>query len=292
MDLAQLRTFLAVAEAGGISAAARARNLSQPAVSLQIKALEEDLGVVLLHRGRRGVTLTGAGEALRGHARRALDAVRAARSEAAAWGGLSRGTLSLGVTDAAATRILPPVFAAYHRRYPGIEVSVDVSATTPLLDGLRGGRFDLVLGTLPVEGTGIRTRAVWTETLGLVVPPAMRNRPLSRLLREEPFIAYPRESITRTLVDAALVRAGVPVRPVMEIGRPGVMVRLVEAGLGVSVLPESVYAPLVAAGTLVRRGGRTLAVPRSLGLVELREREPEPAARAFVEVLEEALPAL
>lgn len=292
MDLAQLRTFLAVAETGGISAAARARNLSQPAVSLQIKALEEDLGVVLLHRGKRGVALTGAGEALMGHARRALDAVRAARAAVAELGGLRRGALSLGATDAAATRIFPAVFAAYHRRYPGIEVSVDVSATTPLLEGLRAGLFDLVLGTLPVEGAGIRTRAVWTETLGLVVPPALRSRSLPRLLREEPFIAYPRESITRALVDAALIRAGFPVRPVMEIGRPGVMVRLVEAGLGVSVLPESVYAPLVAAGTLVRRGGRKLAVPRSLGLVELREREPEPAARAFIEVLEDVLPAL
>lgn len=292
MDLAQLRTFLAVAEAGGISAAARARNLSQPAVSLQIKALEEDLGVALLHRRSRGVTLTEAGEALRGHARRALDAVTAARAEVAELRGLRRGALSLGVTDAAATRILPPVFTAYHRRYPGIEVSVEVGSTAPLLDGLRGGRFDLVLGTLPVEGAGIRTRTVWTETLSLVASAKNRSRPLARLLREEPLIAYPRDSVTRALVDAALILAGLPVRPVMEIGRPGVMVRLVEAGLGVSVLPESVAAPFLEAGTLVRRGGRRVAVSRSLGLVELVEREPEPATRAFIEVLGDTVPAL
>jgi DNA-binding transcriptional LysR family regulator len=133
---------------------------------------------------------------------------------------------------------------------------------------------------------------VWTESLILVVSARIGNRPLARLLREAPFIAYPRDSITRALVDAALIRAGLPVRPVMEIGRPGVMVRLVEAGLGVSVLPESVVAPFLEAGTLLRRGGRRVTVARSLGLVELREREPEPATRAFIEVLEDTVPSL
>lgn len=285
MELAHLETFVAVAEAGGISAAAQTRNLSQPAVSLHIKALEEELGVSLLHRGARGTTLTQAGEGFLAHARAALSALEAGRVEAAHERGLHGGTLKLGVTDAAATGILPRWVVAFHRRHPGIEVAVEVASTSDLLGGLVDGRFPLALGTLPVEEPRCESRPLVTETLGLVAPAAKRGRSLDRVLAEEPFMAYPRDSTTRRLVDRALSRAGLAARPIMEIGRPGVMVRLVEAGLGVSVLPHSVSEPGVRAGTLCRMGARRLRVSRTLGLIQVRGRVPEPAERAFLDVL-------
>lgn len=283
MDLDQLETLVAVAEEGGITAAARRRNLSQPAVSLQMKSLEEELGLDLLTRRGRGVMLTQAGETLLGHARRALMVIRTARAEVAEILGVERGSLRLGTTDAAGTGILPAAFLRFHQQYPGIEVAVEVESTGTLLEGLHRGRLDLALGTLPVEDPAIISRVLQSESLGLVAPGDVRAIPLARLLAEQPFIAYPRGSITRDLVDRALDRAGLRARPVMEIGRPAVMARLVEAGLGVSVLPES---------TTVGRKGihrvslRRFAVSRDLGLLQLAQRDLEPAARAFIQVVE------
>ncbi len=285
MDLEQLRTLIAAAEEGSLSAAARRRHLTQPAVSLQVKALEEEVGTPLFHRWGRGVEPTEAGRAVLRHAREALRSVEAARSEAAQVRGLERGRVRLGLTDAAATGLLPRVFAPFHRRYPGIEVEVEVGSTGPLLARLEDGRVDLVLGTLPVEDAEVEAVPLVTERLFLVAPPAAAGMPLRRLLEREAFIAYPRDATTRRLVDAALDAAGLPVRPAMEIGRPSVMVTLVEAGLGVSVLPRSVTDAPVRRGTVVRVGTRRLSVRRSLGMFRLRRRALEPAARAFAEIL-------
>jgi DNA-binding transcriptional LysR family regulator len=178
--------------------------------------------------------------------------------------------------------VLPAAFARFHRRHPGIEVAVEIHATAELVDRLRDGRVELGLCTLPVTGPDLVIEPLRTETLGLVVPAASRGWPLPRLLAGHPFIAYPRGSITRGLVDEALRAAGLAPRPIMEIGRPSVMLRLVAAGLGVSVLPRT----LSGGGRRIHRVPETrFRVRRALGLVRARDRNPEPAARAFLDVL-------
>jgi DNA-binding transcriptional LysR family regulator len=282
VDLEHLRTLAAVADHGSLTAAARSRHLTQPALSQHVKALEEELGVALLHRRSRGVTLTEAGRAALRQARVVLAAVDAVRAEAAEVRGLRRGTLRLGATDAAATGVLPSAFARFHRRHPGIDVAVEVHATGDLLVRLQEGRLEFGLCTLPVEAPDLVTEPLLTETLGLVAPRRAGGLAPGSLLAEHPFIAYPSGSITRRLVDAAFAAAGLVPRPVMEIGRPSVMLRLVAAGLGVSVLPVR----------LASGGGRVHRVPearfgvkRRLGLVRLRDRNLEPAAREFCRVL-------
>lgn len=291
MDLDQLASLVAVAETGGISAAARHRHLSQPAVSLQIKALEEELGTALLRRDVRGAVPTRAGTALLAHARRVLLTVRAARAEMEELRGLARGSLVLGATDAAATLIVPNACLALRQSYPGIEVAVDVDSTAGLAAGVRSGRFDLALGTLPVEDPELESRPLVRERLGLVAPAGAKGTPLADLLRREPFIAYPRGSVTRRLVDRALERSGLSIRVMMEIGRPSVMARLVQAGLGVSILPETTSNAPYREGRIHRFGFRRFSVRRDLGLLVLRGRELDPAARAFVALLEERYPA-
>jgi DNA-binding transcriptional LysR family regulator len=285
MDLEQLRTLVEAAEAGSLSAAARRRHLTQPAVSLQMKALEEELGTALFHRRGRGVEPTEAGRAVLLQARLALKAVAAARAEVAEIRGLGRGSVTLGVTDAAATGLLPRIFVPFHRRHPGIEVSVVVDSTGPLVARLKDGSVDLVMGTLPVEDPEVAADPLRSERLLLAMPAGARGTPLKRLLAREPFIAYPRGSTTRRLVDAALVRAGLTTTPVMEIGRPSVMVGLVEAGFGVSVLPEGVSEAPFRRGSIHRADPRRFRVERRLGLLRLRARRPEPSARAFAEML-------
>ncbi len=285
MDLNQLATLVAVAETGSLSAAARERHITQPAVSLQIKALEQELGVRLLDRRGRSTRPTAAGTAVIEHARTALDAARSVRATAADIRGAVTGSIRLGATDAAAMEILPRAFVQFHRRHPGIEVSVEVHATGELLSRLRAGRVDVALGTLPVDAQDVETTVLLTERLGLVAPGDLGRAGLRQLLETQAFIAYPRGSVTRRLVDEALSARDFSSRPVMEIGQPVVSARLVEAGFGISILPESVVADGVARGAVRRVAWKSLRVERQLGLLRAPHRQPEPAVRAFVALL-------
>lgn len=287
MDLDRLASFLAVIDAGGITAAARRRNLTQPAVSQHVRALEEELGTPLLHRRGRGAVPTEAGEALARRAREAMRALRDAEGEIAELRGLSRGTVRLGVTDAAATGLLPRAFARFHAEHPGVDVRVSVHPTAALAELLHRGDIDLAVGTLPVPRVlpGIAVRPLVEEPLHLVVPRALARAPWRTVLVGEPFIAYPSGSVTRRLVDAALAAAHLEVRPAMEIGRPDVMIRLVEAGIGIAVLPADAVSGAgdpAAVAVLARRSFRPM---RALGLLECGEPRG-PAVRAFVRALQ------
>jgi LysR family cyn operon transcriptional activator len=284
MDLEHLHTLVAIAEEGSLSAAARRRHLSQPAVSMQVKALEEALGSRLIHRGTRGISLTAAGEAFLVHARRALQTLDAGRAEVAEVEGLARGSLRLGATDAA-TEIFSAAFLRLHARHPGIEVSVEIDATAALVRSLRQARLDLVLGTLPVNESDVIEEELARERLGLVAPRSVPMTSLPDLLAREPFIAYPRGSTTRTLIERAMASQGLVARPVMEIGRPAIMAQLVASGLGVSVLPESVIRPFQKERSIQRVEYERLQVDRSLGLVTLKRQHLDPAARAMREIL-------
>lgn len=284
MDLEHLHTLVAIAEEGSLSAAARRRHLSQPAVSMQVKALEEALGSRLIHRGTRGISLTAAGDAFLVHARRALQTLDAGRAEVAEVEGLARGSLRLGATDAA-TEIFSAAFLRLHARHPGIEVSVEIDATAALVRSLRQARLDLVLGTLPVNESDVIEEELARERLGLVAPRSVPMTSLPDLLAREPFIAYPRGSTTRTLIERAMASQGLVARPVMEIGRPAIMAQLVASGLGVSVLPESVIRPFQKERSIQRVGYERLQVDRSLGLVTLKRQHLDPAARAMREIL-------
>lgn len=288
MDLEQLRTVLAAAQEGSLTAAARSRNLTQPAISLQLKALEQELGCPLFHRRGKGVVLTRAGETFAEHAREVLRTLSRARSEVAEIVGVTRGILRLGVTDAAATTLFPPAFGRFHGAYPQVEVRVEIHGTTRLSELLRSRELDLAIGTLP-DPVGphesIRITELYREPLGLVLPALDTKTPLRARLEEEPFMAYPEGSITRGLIDDALEKWGFTIRPSMEIGRPDAMIGMVEAGLGIAVLPESLCAPAVERGRVVRPNPKRYRVFRRLGLLEYLPEPLEPAARAFATML-------
>ena len=283
MALEQLESLVAAVEEGSLSAAARKRNLTQPAVSLQIKALEESLHAQLLVRSRRGVRPTKAGEALLLRERDVLDTLRAARNDIDQIQGVIRGTLRLGVTDAAATDVLPGAFTTFHREHPQVDVHVSIHDTTQLQELLLRHDLDLAVGTLPGEGpvTGISPVPLMEEPLRLAAPSGLGETAAHALVAENPFIAYPSGSNTRRLVDDAFARAGITVRPAMEIGRPDVMVRLVEAGVGVSVLPQGILRTGLESGSVVCPDLPGFSARRALGLLRTTALRADPLAEAF-----------
>ncbi len=240
--LRQLRTYLAIVDAGSVSAAARALRLTQPAASQQLQELERQLGVRLLERAAGRSMPTAAGQALLAPARRALAAADDVVAAARAYRSGDSGRVRIGTGATACIYLLPPALAGMRRRLPSIDVSVATGNTAEIVRQVEDGELDLGLVTLPVA----RSRALLvtpfdTDPLVAVIPQevaggfgvAVRPAELGRL----PLILYETSGNVRKLVDQWFGRAGVAVRPAMQLGNVEAIKGLVSGGLGASVLP-------------------------------------------------------
>jgi len=261
MELRHLRYFVAVAEALSFARAARALNLSQPPLSRQIRALEEELGTALFTRTKRSVRLTPAGAALVPDARRLLreaDGLKAGAQRLAAG---EIGTLALGFISVAAYNLLPELAPEFRRRHPGVRLALQEATSDVLLGALRQGELDVGLVLPPVEVAGLEYAPLVRETLIAALPAghaAARGKgPLAlAALAGEPFILFPR-MVGASLYDAiagACRRAGFAPRIEQEAIQMQTIVSLVAAGMGVALVPASlehlrrtgvVYRPLV-----------------------------------------------
>jgi DNA-binding transcriptional LysR family regulator len=294
MNLAALKYFVSIAELGSLTAAAETHYVTQPAVSVGIRKLQEELGVKLVAPAGRGVRLTRAGEIVLAYARRFGSLEEELRREIADLEGLVRGKISIGTIDAASSYVLPPVFSRFRERYPGIDVALEVMATNPLLKALRAGRLDLVVGTMPVEqGDDLEVFPVFTERLLVVARPGhplaggRARRPAA--LAEHPFISFHEGANTRRIIEAALAAHGVAPRVTMTTDSPEAIRSLAGAGLGIAILPERLVRDDIKRGRLVEIRIKGLAFERTLGLVIPARRYLSSTVRAFLGVLAEGL---
>jgi len=297
MDVRTIRYFLAVAREGSFRGAARRVGVSQPAVSQGIALLEEEVGARLFDRVARRVTLTAEGRDLLEPAQRLLDDFDSLRAHVDRSRGAVRGRLELGTTDAASIYVLPKVYRAFRRRYPEAELSVRVEGTEPLLRQLADRAIEIAIVSLAVgdrqaslPAPGYVAEPLHREELEFILP--ARHRLADRRhvelaeLAETPLITFKEDSITRQAVGAVFAAAGVEPRVAMEMSSPEAIKKLVEVGLGISVLPSRSVAAEVRAGTLVTPAVRGVKLHRVLGIVRDSRRVPSPAARAFLELLE------
>lgn len=294
MELRALKYLVSLADRGSFTAAARERFVTQPAVSMQLRKLGEELGAPLLEVRGREIRFTQAGERVLAYARRIDDLERQLLRELDDLEGLRRGTLSLGTIDAASIYVLPAVYSAFRARHPGIELRIEVSSTLPLLEGLDAGRFDLIVGTLPERGAGeYETIEVLRERLVPVAPPGHPildlRRDRLRALAEWPFISFHRGSVTRRLVEEALAGRGIELNVSMEIDSQEAIRTLVASGLGLSILPLPTVRDEIGRGRLAEVPSRGLRIERRIGLVLRGGRYLPAAARAFLAVAGEVL---
>jgi LysR family transcriptional activator of glutamate synthase operon len=294
MELRQLRYFAAVARRRHFTAAAEAIGVAQPALSQQVRLLERELGVQLFDRSGRRVRLTPAGEALLVRAERILAEVANAQSELAEYAGAVRGRVVVGTLPSLAEHQLPPLVAAFHRRHPGLELSLREERTARLLELLAAGEVDLALlhqSPAATETTPALTiEPLFTEELVAAVgaghPLADRVAlPLSEL-RDEDFILTKSGSAIRDTILAACAVAGFAPRIAFESGAAATVRALAAAGLGVAILPRSeamTGSPPLAAIELDPRLTRTVA------LAWPAVRRHPPATAAFLALAREAL---
>jgi DNA-binding transcriptional LysR family regulator len=290
MELRHLRYFVAVAEELHFGRAAQRLHMAQPPLSQQIKRLEEELGVELLHRTKRRVALTEAGEAFLREASLALSKVEEAAEAARRAGRGETGTLSVGFVGSAAYEVLPGVLKAFRGRYPDVEVRLEELTTAQQVRALGEGRIEVGFVRPPVGEEGLAARTVLREPLVAVLP---GDHPLSEqgavplgALAEEPFVMSPRRlgpSFYDRIVDACR-EAGFSPRVVQEAVQMQTIIGIVAAGIGVALVPAS-ERNLARKGVVYKsiRGKR----PEVEMAVVWRPEEPSAVLRAFLDAVGE-----
>jgi DNA-binding transcriptional LysR family regulator len=289
MEIRQLRYFLSVVREGSVSAAARTHFVTQPAVSLQLRRLEEEVGETLFDRRSRRMIPTEMGRILTGHAEEVLRSLDALEGAVAGVRGLESGRLRMGNIDAASIYVLPEVYREFHERYPGVTMEIVVGDTRQLLDALARGDVELATTKLPIDDGSLMANEIYREhfvaVAGVDHPLCNKARISARELTESGIITYPAGSTTRRLIESAFRARGHDLRPRMEISSPEAMKRLAQAGLGVTILPRPVVAEELEQGSLVELTAG-LHIERSIGMVHRGADTLSPAARVFLEMVE------
>jgi DNA-binding transcriptional LysR family regulator len=291
MEIRQLRYFLSVARLGSVVAAAAEHLVTQPAVSLQLKKLEEETGHKLLIRQGRRLVPSEAGAVLLARAEEVMRSLELMDRELRGFGELESGTLRMGNTDAASVYVLPDVYRAFHGRYPGVRIEIMVGDTQRLLDALAARRIELATATLPIAARGLAVRPIYREELVVVVRPddplAARKRVTPADLETHGVIAYPAGSVTRGMIDDVFAARGGTLRARMEISSPEAMKQLAQAGLGSTILPRPVVAAELERGALVTVPIPGVRFEREIGMVHREDAVLSPAAAVFLKMVEE-----
>ncbi len=293
MELRHLRYFEAVARYSHVTRAAAELHIAQPALSKQISQLEQELGVALFDRVGRNVRLTEAGEALLPHARAVMAQVEAARAEMAERIGLSKGRATVGTPPTAGTQLLPPVLAAFNKRYPGIELRLHEAGVQTLLDLLETGLTDVAVVTLPVEDSSLTVVPLFTEEMVVAVWAEHHLAHCGEVafsdLRGEPWVLSPKNYELREAMLGACHVANFTPRVVLDGGETDTLLRFVAAGIGIALVPRLAVQGVSDVSTLHVNDQN---LQRSLGIVWRGDRVASPAARALREFMVQELRAV
>jgi DNA-binding transcriptional LysR family regulator len=285
LDLAQLEVLVAIAQERGFTRAAARLHRTQPAVSQSVRRLEEEIGTPVVDRSSKDGRLTAAGQLLHGFALQMLNLRRDARAALHELGDLKRGKLSLAANEYTVTHLLPAL-AEYHRRHPLVRVEVRRSLATRIPSEILNR--DAEIGVLSYRPTnpGLAALPFAKDDLALLVAPshplASRRQVSVRDLGVESFLAHNVRSPNRERAVETFERHRTPLNIVMELPTLEAVKRLVEDGLGVSLMPRRAAEAEIARGALVALTVREMRLERSIHLVHRKGVKLSHAAAAFV----------
>jgi len=254
VDVKQLKALITVAEVGSVTRAAELLHLVQPAVTRQIRTLEQELGVALFERTRQGMRLTEAGSIMVDRARRALGELERARAEVRPTPGVVTGIVTVGLLESASDLLAEPLVSAVARDHPGIELRLITAYSGHLQQWLDAGDLSLTLLYNLDSTPSLNARPLVWENLWAVAPAAeglRADRPVPfAQAAAHPLVMPAVGHALRTLIDAAAARAGADLEIAVQTNSMRVQKRLVLAGHGWTILPGVGIAEDVAAGTL------------------------------------------
>ncbi len=289
MDFYQLSYFIKVAETKSISRAAEELFLTQPAVSKQISALEEELGARLFDRIGRKVLLTRAGENLYSRADRILRSVDEAKTAIHDMSSECSGELLIGASDHISLHRLPDVLKAYIAAFPKVDLKLRCHRSETISEMVRNNQVDLGVITLPATARGIITKVIWNDPMSLIFPV---NHPLAGISKPElkdlvlfGMILPESRTTTRTMIDAAFISKGLTPNVTMEVAYIETIKVLVKVGLGISILPDKAVEHEIKTGTLMRSKIHDAVFSRDLGVLYLKDKFLSRPATEFLKLL-------
>jgi DNA-binding transcriptional LysR family regulator len=289
LNLDHLETFAHVVDLGSFSAAASRLRLSQPAVSLQVKHLERQLGIRLIERlGRRAVP-TAAGEELLGHARRVDATVAAALDAMARHAKGTVGRVRVGTGATACIYFLPPILRSLRSRFPSLEIVVSTGNTTDILKAIEENAIDVGLVTMPSPGRIFDVKPVMKDEFVAIAADAalLASRVTPSDLARLPVVLYESGAHARLLIDQWAMRAGHALKPVMELGSIEAIKELVGAGLGCGVVPRMAVSSANARRGIILRPLHP-RLSRKLAIVLRRDKPLQRGLREVVGALKAA----
>ncbi|MBO7762624.1 MAG: LysR family transcriptional regulator [Clostridia bacterium] len=269
--IAKYRTFLAVADAGSVTEAARRLFVSQPAVSADIAGLEDALGVCLFIRSRRGVRLTEAGEVLVEYVRSAFSLLETGKEKLRELSALEGGNLRIGASDMTLRFYLLDYIEAFHARYPAVRLTVTNATTPRTLEALRSGSIDfgVISGPLATQEEGLVLLPVRTVQDIFVAAPTHPLAGRERVTREDlcahPVMMLEGNTSTRAYVTGWLGRDFPP--PAIELATSDLLLEFAKRGIGISSIVADFAAKALADGEVVALRMAELPPPRPFYLV-------------------------
>ena len=290
MDLALFKVFRTIAAEGSFSRAGQKLHRTQPAISLALRRLERDLGVLLVDRSGRSVRLTDAGQEVAEYARRFKSLEREMLVALSDLQDRRRGKLTVGANESTALYLLGHV-EAYRRLHPGIRVELRRSLSSQLPQAVLDGELEIGAISYDPGDPRLSVQQIYDDRLAFVVSPshrlAGRRRISIKELSHETFIAHNVGSPYRARVIETFRRHQVPLNMRIEMPTIETIRRLVQRGLGVSFLPQMCVERQIDSGALRKIEVRELTMERKIRLIFPRSRELSQASRAFLELVGE-----
>lgn len=290
-NLRQFQAFVAVARHGSFTQAAKRLNLSQPALTVQIRQLEQAVGVRLFDRSTRIVKPTPIGRQLVPTLERVLHEIDAVMVNTKELASHIKGTVTIGALPSISSKLIPYTIAEFQKQYPGIVVRLRDVIAQRIVMLVKEEEVDFGIGTLRMPDPDIQFTPLLTDNLGVIFPaghPVERRRTITlKNLTAFPLILMDPETSVRDLVDHAFESIGEVAVPAFEAVYPSTALALVKAGLGLTIQPSS-SMELASSRGLKFRTIRHQGLTRQIGVIQNARRSLSPSAEAFNQMMRAA----
>ena len=294
MDFDQLETFLQVARLASFSRAAEKRFRTQPAISSQIRGLEEEVGARLFDRSGGKVSLTAAGKAFLKYVEETLDARKAMLVAIAEMERVPRGEIIVGANEGTCLHILPYVFADFKKQYPDVSVNIKRSDYAKILESVIDNSVDFGVVSLPVNDNRLTVVTIHRDELVIITPPRhplvkLKSVPIAESAKYP--LLVPETGRTRDAIEQLFADRKLKLNISMELDSSELLKRFVAADVGIGFIARSNVQEDVRAGVLEAMPMADATIRRDLALVFRKDKALSRAALAFIEIAVRLKPA-
>jgi DNA-binding transcriptional LysR family regulator len=288
VDFDQLHTFLEIVRLKSFSKAAQTCFRTQPAISAQIRQMEQELGAQLFDRFGSKISLTTAGKIFSEHAREILEKKRSAFDEIQELQNVPRGELVIAANEATCVKVLPQVFSEFKHRFPGVQLQVVRSHAAKTIQSVADNSIDFGITQLPINDKKLEVVQVHSDEVRLLAPPGHPLTARSSTGPEEIVkhpLLVPKQGTTRQRIDEYLEDFEDDLQISMELESSEMIKQFIIAGMGVGFMAVTHAQDEIAQGKLVAVRLEPLPMIRTIGLIYRRDKPMSRAALGFIEVV-------